>query len=79
MSPYLKNYQRQIPDYYHTMYLDGYNLFEIIVAKHNSILKQIENKKIEKETIDDIIQKNMKKTIDKAFEEIIKNLKNNGK
>ena len=31
---------RQIPDYYPTMYLDGYKPYEILEAASNSIIKQ---------------------------------------
>ena len=31
---------RQIPDYYPTMYQDGYKPYEILEAAHNSIIKQ---------------------------------------
>ncbi len=31
---------KRIPDYYDTMYLDGYEPWEIIEAAHNSIMKQ---------------------------------------
>ena len=31
---------RQIPDYYPTMYLDGYKPYEILEAAHNSIIKR---------------------------------------
>ena len=31
---------RQIPEYYPTMYLDGYKPYEIVEAAHNFIIKQ---------------------------------------
>ena len=31
---------RKIPDYYPTMYQDGYKPYEIVEAAHNSIIKQ---------------------------------------
>ena len=31
---------RKIPDYYPTMYQDGYKPYEIVEAAHNSIVKQ---------------------------------------
>ena len=34
----------QIPDYYDTMYLDGYKPWQIIEAAHNSIIKEHEKR-----------------------------------
>jgi len=31
---------KQIPDYYDGMYLDGYKPYEILESAHNSIIKQ---------------------------------------
>ena len=39
-SVFEKMRNRQIPDYYPTMYQDGYKPYEILEAAHNSIIKQ---------------------------------------
>ena len=35
-----KKRNKHIPDYYPTMYQDGYKPYEILEAAHNSIIKQ---------------------------------------
>ena len=40
---------RQIPDYYNGMYLDGYKPYEILEAAHNSIIKQYTERQQEAE------------------------------
>ena len=41
-------YDRKIPDYYPTMYLDGYSPEQIIHAAHRKILQEYEARKAER-------------------------------
>ena len=43
-----------MPDYYPTMYLDGYTPYEIRIARHNTMLKRFEESEAENEAISDI-------------------------
>lgn len=36
-------YNRKIPEYYPTMYLDGYTPQEILIAAHKSMLKEYQD------------------------------------
>ncbi|MCI7741238.1 MAG: hypothetical protein MSO56_02875 [Clostridiales bacterium] len=40
---------RPLPDYYDTMYLDGYKPWEIVEAAHNSIIKEAKARQAERE------------------------------
>ena len=51
----MKKYvNRKLPDYYPTMYLDGYTPDEIRIARHNTMLKRFEESEAENEAISDI-------------------------
>ena len=43
--------EHQLPDYYSTMYLDGYTPTEIWIAHHNTMQKEYEARQGENETI----------------------------
>ena len=71
---------RPLPDYYPTMYLDGYTPEEIWVAQHNTMLKRFKTMQSEKELSNDIeknlekqIENKLEKTVEKALDEIFKN------
>lgn len=49
MTVFEKMRHKQIPDYYPTMYQDGYKPWEILEAARNSIIKQSEAHKAEQE------------------------------
>lgn len=40
MTVFEKMRNQKIPDYYPTMYQDGYKPYEIIEAAHNAIMRQ---------------------------------------
>ena len=40
---------RPLPNYYDTMYLDGYKPWEIVEAAHNSIIKEAEARQAARE------------------------------
>lgn len=48
-SVFEKMRNRQIPDYYPTMYQDGYKPYEILEAASNSIIKQYTERQQETE------------------------------
>ena len=47
-------YNRNIPEYYDTMYLDGYTPDEIMVAHHRTMRKRLEALRKEREQVDEI-------------------------
>lgn len=55
-SDYLNNsYNGKIlPDYYDTMYLDGFTPDEIMVAHHRTMMKELEARRKESEQVDEI-------------------------
>ena len=50
MTVFEKMRGKQIPEYYDTMYMDGYQPHEIIEAAHNSIVQQYEARQAERAT-----------------------------
>ena len=50
MTVFEKMRGKQIPAYYDTMYMDGYQPHEIIEAAHNSIVQQYEARQAESAT-----------------------------
>ena len=44
-------YTRNIPEYYNTMYLDGYTPYEIIQAAHKSVMRRYEERKAMQEAM----------------------------
>lgn len=51
MTVFEKMTNRRLPDYYPTMYLDGYKPWEIMEAAHNSIIKEAEARKAERDAV----------------------------
>lgn len=49
MTVFEKMRNKRLPDYYPTMYLDGYKPWEIVEAAHNSIIKEAEARQAERE------------------------------
>lgn len=73
---------RPLPDYYPTMYLDGYTPEEIWVAQHNTMIKRFEKMYAEKELQNQIekeleqqIEEKLGKTLNKALDELLKDFK----
>lgn len=50
MTVFEKMRNKRIPDYYDTMYMDGYQPWEILEAAHNSIIKEADARQAERET-----------------------------
>ena len=51
MTVFEKMTNRRLPDYYPTMYLDGYKPWEILEAAHNSIIKEAEAREAERDAV----------------------------
>ena len=49
MTVFVKMRRRPLPDYYDTMYMDGYEPYEIIEAAHRTMIKQY-NARMEADT-----------------------------
>ena len=49
MTVFEKMRNKRIPDYYPTMYQDGYTPNEIIEAAHNTIIKEADARQAERE------------------------------
>ena len=73
---------KRLPEYYDTMYLDGYSGDEVYVAFHRSLQKkvsemqqkqQLENQ-LEKE-LEKQIEEKLEKTLNKALDELLKDFK----
>ena len=47
MTVFEKMRNKRLPDYYPTMYLDGYKPWEIVEAAHNSIIKEAKARQAE--------------------------------
>ena len=66
----------QLPDYYDTMYLDGYTPQQIIQALRNTERKkyeaQREQKRLEKEALK-MVEQNFEKVVNQAMANIFKN------
>ena len=71
-------YDRQIPEYYPTMYMDGYTPAQILHAVHRKMVREYlereEKKRAEKET-EIQIEKQVKKSIDAAMKDLFKDWK----
>ena len=46
--------QRPIPEYYDTMYMDGYEPWEIMEAVHKRMLRMAKEREAEKNRVDEI-------------------------
>ena len=66
----------QLPDYYDTMYLDGYTPQQIIQALRNTERKkyeaQREQERLEKEALK-MVEQNLEKVVNQAMADIFKN------
>lgn len=56
----MKFYGRRIPDYYRTMYQDGYSPYEIMAAAKKSIIERAKERKQQPETYNVNIRSEMK-------------------
>ena len=71
---------KRLPEYYDTMYLDGFSGDEVYVAFHRSLQKQVSEMQqkqqleyqIEKE-LEKQIELKLEQTVEKALDEIFKN------
>ncbi len=73
---------KRLPEYYDTMYLDGYSGDEVYVAFHRSMQKRIaemyEKQQLEKQMEKELekqIEEKLEKTVDKALDELLKDFK----
>ena len=66
----------QLPDYYDTMYLDGYTPQQILQALRNTERKkyeaQREQERLEKEALK-MVEQNLEKVVNQAMADIFKN------
>lgn len=46
--------RRPIPEYYDTMYMDGYEPWEIMEAAHRSMLKRLKEREEEQNSVDEV-------------------------
>ena len=46
--------KRPIPEYYDTMYMDGYEPWEIMEAAHKRMLRMVKEREAEKNRVDEI-------------------------
>ena len=69
-----EQYDRSIPEYYDTMYLDGYRPDQIIHAAKRKILRQYYARKAEECSKKDA-EAQIKKTIDSAMKDLFKDWK----
>ena len=67
-------YDRQIPEYYPTMYMDGYTPAQILHAVHRKMVREYLEREAEKEA-ERKIEKQVKKQIDSAMKALFKGWK----
>ena len=69
---------KRLPEYYDTMYLDGYSGDEVYVAFHRSLQKKVsemqQKQQLEKE-LEKQIEEKLGKTLEKALDELLKDFK----
>ena len=66
---------KNLPDYYDTMYLDGYTPEQILEAQHRSMGKKYRQKREEaaaEKAVQDQIEKQLEKAVSKALDDIFK-------
>ena len=71
-------YDRQVPEYYPTMYMDGYTPDQILHAVHRKMVREYLERKAEKQAKKDAevqIQKQVKKAIESSMKDLFKNWK----
>ena len=73
---------KRLPEYYDTMYLDGYSGDEVYVAFHRSLQKQVSElqQKQQREiqldkVLEQQIEEKLGKTLEKALDELLKDFK----
>ena len=64
----------QIPEYYPTMYMDGYTPEQILHAVHRKMVREYLEREAEKEA-ERKIEKQVKKQIDSAMKDLFKDWK----
>ena len=47
-------FEKNLPDYYHTMYLDGYTPEEIYMAFHRTMAKRLAERQAQADAVDEI-------------------------
>ena len=50
----MNHYFRDVPEYYDTMYMDGYEPWEIMEAVHKRMLRMAKEREAEKNRVDEI-------------------------
>ena len=71
-------YDRQIPEYYPTMYLDGYEPHQILHAAHRTMIREYYAREIEKRSQKENeaqLEKDVKIAIDNAMKDLFKEWK----
>ena len=71
-------YDRQIPEYYPTMYMDGYTPQQILHAVHRKMVREYlerEKEKYSQKEAEVQIEKQVKKAIDSAMKDLFKDWK----
>ena len=78
----INEYHKNLPEYYDTMYMDGYTPEQIMEAMHRTVRKEWEaRKQAEREqaatakAVQAQIEKELKKTVSKALDDIFKGWK----
>ena len=73
---------KRLPEYYNTMYLDGFSADEVYVAFHRSKQKRISEMQMEKEIqtklekdLEQQVEEKLEKTLNKALDELLKGFK----
>ena len=66
--------KKKLPDYYPTMYLDGYTPEEIRMALHNKMIKEYAERQAHQE-LEQEDKKKLEKALEQALDEILKDLK----
>ena len=65
----------KLPDYYPTMYLDGYEPWQIMQAHRNTFYRELQEKQeraLAEKELNQYIEENLKITFDQAMKEIFK-------
>ena len=78
----INEYHKNLPEYYDTMYLDGYTPEQIMEAHHRTVVKKYyadQKRKHEEATAEKAVQaeveKQLEKVVSKALDDIFKNWK----
>ena len=74
----IDEYHKNLPDYYDTMYLDGYTPEQIMEAKHRSMAKEYRRRQAAAATdraIQAQIERELEKVVSKALDDIFKGWK----